>query len=107
MRLMSEEMELPCPRIVHGQQELTTEQRFYVHHLVQKHMSAILKTLPGDETEAEEHLRWAYQVAGLKPPVLIRWFDSPMALVQEQRPDRGWKNAGISVRDCVLDTMAS
>jgi len=38
-----------------------------------------LSTQPGNRTEAQRWIGEAYQVAGLTPPALFVWVDSPMA----------------------------
>ncbi|QBD75737.1 hypothetical protein EPA93_06840 [Ktedonosporobacter rubrisoli] len=68
----------PCPRIVRGQQSLTPQQEEYARHFAQERIARMLAPTVIDEQEAEAHLREAYRVAGLCPPVTIRWFDSPI-----------------------------
>lgn len=63
-----------------GQEELTAEQQAYIEQFAQEQVATILSVTDFDETEAEKHLRLAYQVVGLEPPQ-IRWFDSPVAFV--------------------------
>lgn len=90
---------LPCPKIVRGQEALTPEQTAYARQFAQERIAAMLSTAPIDEREAEEHLRAAYRVAGLKP-VPVRWFDSPgefiLALTSSE-----W----VSVRNRVWDRV--
>ena len=71
---------LPCRKIRRGQKKLTPKQYDYIDQFVEERIAAILSTDPIDESEAEQHLRAAYRVAGLEP-VLVRWFDSPVAFV--------------------------
>lgn len=72
---------LSCPKIRRGQEVLTPEQAASADQFAQERIAAMLSTAAIDEREAEEHLRAAYRVAGLKQqkPVRIRWFDSPVA----------------------------
>src|SRR5215472_15355342 len=77
--------EPPCPNIVRGQKKLTPEQEAYARQFAQERATAMME--PGvDELAAEDHLRRAYQVAGLAPP-RIRWFDSPLAFNQAREPE--------------------
>lgn len=71
---------LPCPKIVRGQKDLTQEQAAYTDQFTQERIAAMLSTAPIDEREAEQHLQAAYRAAGLKP-VPVRWFDSPADFV--------------------------
>lgn len=48
----------------------------------------MLSTETIDESVAEEHLRHAYRVAELEPPVAVRWFDSPLAFEETLMKDR-------------------
>ncbi|HEX6480453.1 MAG TPA: hypothetical protein VF043_16565 [Ktedonobacteraceae bacterium] len=75
--------EPPCPHIVRGQKKLTLEQEAYARQFAQERATAMLEP-EVDELAAEDHLRRAYQVAGLVPP-RIRWFDSPLAFNQARK----------------------
>lgn len=70
----------PCPKIVHGQQELTPEQQAYLRHFAQMRIARVLSTAAINEAEAEEYLRSVYRAAGLELPQ-VHWFDSPMSVV--------------------------
>jgi hypothetical protein len=72
--------EPPYSNIVRGQKKLTLEQEAYARQFAQERATAMLEP-EVDELTAEDHLRRAYQVAGLAPPC-IRWFDSPLAFSQ-------------------------
>jgi hypothetical protein len=87
---MGEGLTLPCPKIVRGQKQLTPEQEAYARTFVHERTSALLSTVPINEQEAEEHLRVAYRVVGLKPPTKTLWFDSPSSFVRARVRGGGW-----------------
>lgn len=70
----------PCPKIVRGQKQLTPEQKAYARQFALGRVAAMLEP-EAHEQAAADHVRRAYQVAGLPPP-RIRWFDSPVAFNQ-------------------------
>lgn len=99
--------EPPCPNIVRGQKKLTPEQEAYARQFAQERATAMLEP-EVDELTAEDHLRRAYQVAGLAPP-RIRWFDSPLAFNQarkleaetEQAQDQEAKELWDDLQACI------
>src|SRR5579859_6164199 len=95
---------LPCQMIEPGQKELTPDQRQYARQFVDQPIAAMF-ALEVDEQAAAEHLRQAYQVAGLQPP-LILWFDSPItfnqALFSRSESTDAEKQRG---RDVLCDIM--
>jgi uncharacterized membrane protein YcjF (UPF0283 family) len=105
--------EPPCPNIVRGQKKLTLEQEAYARQFAQERATAMLEP-EVDELAAEDHLRRAYQVAGLAPP-RIRWFDSPLAFNQarelasktEQAQDQEAKELWDDMQVCVTYLQAS
>src|SRR5258706_3155818 len=105
--------EPPCPNIGRGQKQLTPEQEAYARQFVQERVAAMLEP-EVDEQAAEDHLRRAYQVAGLAPP-RIRWFDSPVAFNQaremasktEQAQDQEAKELWDDMQACVTRLQAS
>jgi hypothetical protein len=108
----------PCPRIVRGQQYLTPEQAAYAREFARERVAAMLSTAAISEQEAEVHLREVYRVAGMKPPITIRWFDSPLSFVlacvpyfmQKRLPeclDGRWANMWNSVEGSVLAQQAT
>ncbi|MBO0780034.1 MAG: hypothetical protein J2P37_14520 [Ktedonobacteraceae bacterium] len=117
----------PCPKIVHGQQELTPEQQAYLRHFAQVRTASVLSTAAIDEAETEAHVRSAYCAAGLEPPQ-VHWFDSPMSVVvdseqkdivsntdnvmggvresmESQIRDRVGNKVWNQVWDCVMESM--
>lgn len=94
----------PCPKIVRGQQRLTPQQEEYARHFAQERIARMLAPTPIDEQKAEAHLREAYRVAGLRPPVTIRWFDSPIPFVVTCAQDMSVWEANVydSMRDLRL-----
>jgi hypothetical protein len=94
---------LPCPKIVHGQQELTAEQQAFARHFAQVCIASMLSTTAVDEVEAEAHLRHAYRVAGIEPPA-VRWFDSPISFVVDSM-DKDILGNMDSMWDSVMDSM--
>ncbi|GHO63754.1 hypothetical protein KSC_026460 [Ktedonobacter sp. SOSP1-52] len=105
--------EPPCPNIVRGQKKLTREQEAYARQFAQERATAMLEP-EVDELAAEDHLRRAYQVAGLAPP-RIRWFDSPLAFTQareleaetEQVQDQEAKELWDDMQACVTRLQVS
>jgi len=103
----------PCPNIGRGQKKLTPEQEAYARQFARERVTAMLEP-EVDEQAAEDHLRRAYQVAGLAPP-RIRWFDSPLAFNQarelasktEQAPDQEAKELWDNMQACVTRLQAS
>lgn len=94
---MGEGLIQPCPKIVRGQWWLTPEQEAYMREFAHMRIAAKLSTTPIDEQEAEQYLRDAYRVAGVKPPARIRWFDSPCAFVRASVEDPVWAGVEDSV----------
>jgi hypothetical protein len=92
---MDTSAKLPCPKIVRGQERLLPEQEAYAREFARARISALLSTSAIDEQEAEEHLRKAYQAAGVEP-VPVRWFDSPLSFVAAYHAD-GWASTRDSV----------
>jgi hypothetical protein len=105
--------EPPCPNIVRGQKKLTPEQEAYARQFAQQRATTMLEPKV-DEQAAEDHLRRAYQVAGLAPP-RIRWFDSPLAFNQarelasktEQAQDQEAKELWDDMQACITRLQAS
>jgi hypothetical protein len=103
--------QLPCPRMVRGQQELTSEQEAYARQFAEERIAAMFSTAAVDEQEAKEHLWNAYRVLGLKPPHM-RWFDSPVPFVEEysstlkySREERAWKGVWDSALSLARDSV--
>lgn len=57
--------------------ELTPEQEAQLAVYVEKWRKIGLSTEPANRPEAEKGVKLAYELAGLKPPQKIIWFDSP------------------------------
>lgn len=76
---------IPSFQHAREQEELTEEQEAYLEQFIQERIAAGHSAPVPPESEAEEHLRLAYQVVGLEPPQ-VRWFDSPLAFVFEPEP---------------------
>ncbi|GHO99623.1 hypothetical protein KSF_096710 [Reticulibacter mediterranei] len=100
----------PCPKIVQGQQCLTSEQEEYARQFTQERITRMLTPTAIDEQEAEMHLREAYRVAGFHPPDTIRWFDSPIPFVLACVMDNNeWKyivgNMHQNVRSSVMNDL--
>ncbi|HEX7736933.1 MAG TPA: hypothetical protein VF458_18955 [Ktedonobacteraceae bacterium] len=105
--------EPPCPNIGRRQKKLTPEQEAYARQFARERVTAMLEP-EVDEQAAEDHLRRAYQVAGLAPP-RIRWFDSPVAFNQaremasktEQVQDQEAKGLWDDMQACVTRLQVS
>jgi hypothetical protein len=103
----------PCPKIVRRQKQLTPEQEAYARQFTRERVAA-MREPEADEQAAEDHLRRAYQVAGLVPP-RVRWFDSPVAFNQarelasktEQAQDQEAKELWDDMQACVSNLQAS
>lgn len=83
---------LPCPKIVRGQEELTPEQEAFARQFAQERVVTMFSTAPIDEAEAEDHLRAAYRVGGWEQ-VPVRWFKSPEELLRTAHGVGGWELA--------------
>lgn len=59
--------------------KLTPEQEALIPVVRDEWIAHGLKTGPADRPEAESGIRQAYEAAGLQPPELVVWADSPMA----------------------------
>jgi len=59
--------------------ELAAEQLALVLSVREKWMPVCLSTEPADRAAAEEGLASAYELAGLTPPTMVVWMDSPLA----------------------------
>lgn len=80
---------LPCPKIVRGQERLTSEQEEYARQFAQERIASMFSTAAVDESVAEKYLRRAYHVVGLERPC-VRWFDSPLALAVASVERSAW-----------------
>jgi hypothetical protein len=87
--------------------DFTPEQEAYARQFALERATTMLEP-EVDELAAEDHLRRAYQVAGLVPP-RIRWFDSPLAFNQareleaetEQARDQEAKERWDDMQACI------
>ena len=59
--------------------ELTAEQKATLEKARDEWLAVGLSTEPADRAAAEEGVRLAYQRAGLTPPRMVVWLDSPRA----------------------------
>jgi hypothetical protein len=94
-----------CPKIVRGQQQLTPEQAIYAREFARERIAAQLSTAPIDEQKAQEHMFYSYRVVGRKPPVTIRWFDSPFSFVATRVWDGRARDVSGSVRISPMDSV--
>jgi hypothetical protein len=92
-------------RLQPGQQRLTPEQEAEAMRFATEQIEAQLSTGPVVESEAEEWLRHAYQVAGLEPPAQILWLDGPLHLVSLFLPSSVTDNVWASVRKRVGENI--
>jgi hypothetical protein len=103
---MGEGLKPPCPKIVRGQKQLTPEQATYARAFARERLAAMRSTAPIDEQAAEAQLRQIYRAAGVKPPQIIRWFDSPLSFLQAHMSDYERLSAR-SEHDCDKDCRYS
>ena len=75
-----------------------------------------LSTEPADRPQAEAAVRRAYEAAGLAPPAVVIWLDSPLAgcmgatlgdQVRDQVWDQVWDQVRAQVRDQVRDQVGA
>ena len=83
--------------------ELTAEQKATLEKVRDEWLSVGLSTEPADRAAAEDGVRAAYRRAGLTPPRVMVWLDSPLAgcigaTVLGQAEDQVWDQVGDQVR---------
>ena len=89
---------------------LTKEQELLLPAIRDEWIGVGLSTAPANRAEAERGVALAYKAAGLTPPGLIIWLDSPvagaigaclLAQVRDQVRAQVWDQVGAQVRDQV------
>ena len=83
---------------------LTTDQATLLPAIRDEWMAVGLSTIPADRVAAEEGVKLAYRAAGLDPPRIIIWLNSPMAgaigaamLASDQVGAQVWDQVGAQV----------
>ena len=84
--------------------ELTAEQKATLEKVRDEWLTVGLSTEPADRAAAEEGVRLAYQRAGLTPPRIVVWLDSPLeggigAAILGQVRAQVWGQVGDQVGD--------
>ena len=86
-------------------EQLTEEQTARFSEFREQWLEIGLSTEPADRPRAEAGVKLAYKAAGLKPPSLVIWLDSPMAGAMGAALLRGETKVGKRVWDQVRDQV--
>lgn len=83
--------------------ELTAEQEAMLAEVRDEWLTVGLSTEPADRAAAEDGVRAAYRRAGLTPPRVMVWLDSPLAgcIGAAVLGDQVWDQVGAKARDLV------
>ena len=86
-------------------EQLTEEQTARFSEFREQWLEIGLSTEPADRPRAEAGVNLAYEAAGLKPPSLVIWLDSPMAGAMGAALLRGETKVGKRISDQVSDQV--